>query len=67
MHHLLSVLDAGFCTGKSDGYYEDIYDCTKFYHCTFHITYHQDCSPGTVWDQSILTCNFVKPCVQVCR
>ncbi|KAL3847403.1 hypothetical protein ACJMK2_018316 [Sinanodonta woodiana] len=50
--------DTTFCSGKVDGYYADPVDCYSFYHCVVGVTYHNICSTGTIWDQSVLNCNY---------
>ncbi|XP_035711097.1 integumentary mucin C.1-like [Folsomia candida] len=41
------------------------YDCKKFLECSNGVAVGQCCSPGTVWDQSMLVCNHEgsTPCV----
>ncbi|KAK3589931.1 hypothetical protein CHS0354_034948 [Potamilus streckersoni] len=50
--------DPTFCSGMVDGYYADPVDCYSFYQCAAGITYHNICSTGTAWDQSVFNCNY---------
>lgn len=45
------------------GYFPVAGDCAKFYHCTAYGNGQFSksnfiCSPGTVWDQKLLVCNY---------
>ncbi|GFN89703.1 hypothetical protein PoB_001620900 [Plakobranchus ocellatus] len=38
-------------------YYPDLHDCGKFYRCVWGQSTPFTCPPGTLWSQSLLTCN----------
>jgi len=49
---------AGSPPDCSDGQqYHPHEDCRKFWQCSNGQAIEQNCSPGTAWDQSLLTCN----------
>lgn len=50
------------CIGE--GFYPNPNDCRKFYRCVKNLSGYQkyefQCGPGTAWDQSIQTCNYME-------
>lgn len=48
---------------EGEGFYEDPTDCRKFIRCVggsnTYRKFNFDCGPGTAWDQSLLTCNYI--------
>ncbi|XP_011503258.1 PREDICTED: uncharacterized protein YMR317W-like [Ceratosolen solmsi marchali] len=48
---------------QSEGFFANVNECQKFYRCVSHysgyVKYDFDCAPGTAWDQSLLTCNYI--------
>ncbi|KAK3729860.1 hypothetical protein RRG08_058175 [Elysia crispata] len=38
-------------------YYPDLHDCTRFYRCVWGHTEPFSCPPGTLWVQTLLTCD----------
>ncbi|GFS01259.1 hypothetical protein ElyMa_004576500 [Elysia marginata] len=38
-------------------YYPDLHDCSRFYRCVWGETEPFSCPPGTLWDQTLLTCD----------
>ncbi|XP_072335923.1 acidic mammalian chitinase-like [Scyliorhinus torazame] len=49
---------SGFCANKSNGFYADPKDKTKFYQCDDGVTYLKNCIPGLVYDPSCTCCNW---------
>jgi collagen type IV alpha len=51
------------CKCEGEGFFANSNDCRKFYRCVNnppgYIKYDFDCAPGTAWDQSLLTCNYI--------
>ncbi|EFO90792.1 hypothetical protein CRE_08297 [Caenorhabditis remanei] len=49
----------GSCTesGGRAGYKPDVYNCKNFYQCASGVWTQRSCGQGTVWNQSILTCD----------
>ncbi len=47
-----------FCEDKADGQYRDLHDCSEFYVCSFGLTFHEYCAPGTAFNEKIMTCDF---------
>lgn len=45
-----------FCQGKTQQFYADPCDCTKYVQCSNHNTFLQSCGAGTMWSQSSLAC-----------
>ena len=45
-----------FCQGKTQQFYADPCDCTKYVQCSNHNTFLQSCGSGTMWSQSSLAC-----------
>jgi hypothetical protein len=46
------------CTDKTDGYYRDVDDCTKYYACVGGIMYIMDCPPTLYFKESIIQCTY---------
>ncbi|XP_044589471.1 cell surface glycoprotein 1-like [Cotesia glomerata] len=48
---------------KDEGFFPNPSDCRKFFRCVKGdnglIKYDFDCAPGTAWEQSLLTCNYI--------
>ncbi|XP_074098124.1 uncharacterized protein LOC141526887 [Cotesia typhae] len=48
---------------KDEGFFSNPSDCRKFFRCVKGdnglIKYDFDCAPGTAWEQSLLTCNYI--------
>ncbi|KAK0170330.1 hypothetical protein PV328_010905 [Microctonus aethiopoides] len=49
---------------QDEGFFPNPTNCRKFYRCVStgndkFIQYSFDCAPGTAWDQSLLTCNYI--------
>ncbi len=45
-----------FCQSKTQQFYADPCDCTKYVQCSNQITFLQTCGSGTMWSQSSLAC-----------
>ncbi|XP_008553715.1 dentin sialophosphoprotein [Microplitis demolitor] len=54
---------AGMSSCQEEGFFPNPSDCRKFYRCVKgdngYIKYDFDCAPGTAWEQSLLTCNYI--------
>lgn len=46
------------CTGKSNGFYRDPVDCTKYYQCWSGNQYHSNCPSGLRWNQGRQYCDY---------
>ncbi|KAL5291962.1 CHIA.2 family protein [Megaselia abdita] len=46
------------CEGKSNGYYRDVNDCSKFFQCVNGLQYDFQCPQGLDFDTTTSTCNF---------
>ncbi|XP_052069385.1 acidic mammalian chitinase-like [Mytilus californianus] len=47
-----------FCKNKPDGHYRDPTDCGEFYQCSFGLTFHEYCAPGTVFNEQLVSCDY---------
>lgn len=47
-----------FCKNKADGHYSDPVDCGKFYQCSYGLTFHEYCAPGTAFSVAMMGCDF---------
>lgn len=47
---------ADFCGGKSNGFYADRRNCSRFYVCTPVYMFHKTCPANTKWDSSTKSC-----------
>ncbi|XP_052265552.1 chitotriosidase-1-like isoform X2 [Dreissena polymorpha] len=54
-----SVNPTDFCKGKQDGFYKDPVDCSKFYQCSFEISYHEPCPSGTYFSTVLQGCDWI--------
>ncbi|ESP00986.1 hypothetical protein LOTGIDRAFT_140112 [Lottia gigantea] len=51
------MINSQFYCQSSNGFYPDSNDCAYYYLCSGGIPHHIMCPTGTLWDQSVLTCN----------
>lgn len=49
---------AEFCKSKADGFYKDPTDCSRFYQCSFHVSYHETCPSGTYFSDALQGCDW---------
>ncbi|CAC5417123.1 E3.2.1.14 [Mytilus coruscus] len=50
--------NANFCRSKADGLYRDASDCGSYYQCSFGVTFHEPCSPGTAFNPQQDACDY---------
>lgn len=65
---ITSTISSPLQTGKyecnEEGFFSDPSNCKKFYRCiqvqSGYQKYEFECGPGTAWDQSVQTCNYIE-------
>ncbi|CAG2218681.1 E3.2.1.14 [Mytilus edulis] len=50
--------NTNFCRTKSDGLYSDASDCGSYYQCSFGLTFHEPCAPGTAFNPKQDACDY---------
>lgn len=49
---------SSICHGRHDGTYQDVTDCSRYFHCTNGRPYRMRCPEGTLWNDGLKTCTF---------
>ncbi len=59
----LNTIASYFKCPSPAGYFKHT-NCLKFWQCANGAAFEMNCAPGTQWDQSLLTCNYLTTCGQ---
>merc|ERR1719378_907182 len=54
----LTTIPADICKGREPGYYPDLFNCAKYWHCDASGGQHFFCADGLVYEASKVQCDY---------